>query len=114
MKVFIAKRLVYDNAVALKNSLAKARGLMFSSRVLRPLVFFFSKPSRTGASIHSFFCPEFDAIFVSEDFVVTDVFSRVKPNAFFPPSRKALFLIETFPGDASRKGFVEGVKLRFE
>ncbi|NUN11117.1 DUF192 domain-containing protein [Candidatus Micrarchaeota archaeon] len=115
MKVFINNKPAYSDALELKSFFSKLKGLMFSSRVEKPLVFFFTNSARTENAIHSFFCPRFDAVFISKDFIVVDVFENIAPwNPFISSSRDAKYLVETFPFDAAKKGFRKGVRVRFE
>ncbi|MBI5036918.1 DUF192 domain-containing protein [Candidatus Micrarchaeota archaeon] len=77
----------------------KGWGLMFSSKVREPLVFVFACSAKHG--IHSFFCPDFDAVFLDEEFKVVDKFEVRSSQPWLEPKSEARYLIEAEPGFAS-------------
>ena len=84
----------------------QAMGIMFRKRATRPMLFTFRHPGRIG--IHSFFCPEFDAVFLDRNKRVTETYEDVASNRIITPRRSAAYLIEFPPGTVSRKGIRKG------
>jgi len=81
------------------DSLAKkALGIMFRKK-FRPMLFEFDAAATLKNSIHSMFCPEFDAVFLDAAKRVTEV-RRVKPFSFLVPSKPAKYLLEVPAGAA--------------
>ena len=104
-----AKRALFKARLA-DSSAKKARGIMFSSPAFAPLLFDFERCSRRANSIHSFFCPVFDAVYLDARKRVTQI-AAIRPWRFFVPSRASRFLIELPEGEAKRFGLRNGVKL---
>ena len=75
------------------NGFSRMRGLMFRKKVV-PLLFIFDSPGIFP--IHSHFCPEeFDAVYVSQSGVVTEIFRRIPPGMDrITPAKAASFLLE--------------------
>jgi len=92
------------------SSARKARGIMFNGPRFEPLLFDFGRSARGANSIHSFFCPVFDAVYLDEGKRVTDV-ATIPPWRFFVPCAPSRFLIELPEGEAKRLGLTKGVKL---
>ena len=104
-----AKRALFKARLA-DSSAKKARGIMFSSPAFAPLLFDFGRAGRNANSIHSFFCPVFDAVYLDSDKRVTQAVT-IRPWRFFVPSCASRFLIELPEGEAKRFGLRNGVKL---
>ncbi|HEV8289877.1 MAG TPA: DUF192 domain-containing protein [Candidatus Norongarragalinales archaeon] len=90
--------------------LKRAKGLLFRASFEKPLLF---NDFPKYESIHSFFCPPFDAVFLDEDKKITQVFNNVLANRLVTPSRPSAFLIETPAGDARRKHLRVGMRLQW-
>ncbi len=89
----------------------KARGLMFSRKAF-PILFEFSREGTWENSIHSFFCPRFDAVFLDKQKRVVSVEKNIRPFRFFIVSEKPCkFLLELPPGWGGK--FVKGEKIGF-
>ncbi len=87
-----------STAKVLSTPLARARGLMFKRRVAEPLLFVFPTTSRHANSIHSFFCPPFDAAFVSTEMKVVDYMRNVPANKpLLVPRGDCGYLVEALP-----------------
>jgi uncharacterized membrane protein (UPF0127 family) len=84
--------------------LKKALGIMFRKRISKPLLFPFSYEHRI--SIHSFFCPRFDAVFLDGDRKVIDLHGKIAPGRVLTSSKPAKYLIE-FPA-----GTIKSKKLK--
>ena len=71
----------------------RMRGLMFRDEIV-PILFIFGYEGTF--SIHSYFVKkEFDAIYLSSDGKVTEIYRRIPPNtALVSPKRKSSFLLE--------------------
>jgi len=90
------------SAFLAKTAFDKTLGLMFKSKAI-PLLFEFDGEATTRNSIHSFFCPVFDAVFLDSQKRVVCVFERIQPfKLFITPHKPARFLIE-LPAGESRK-----------
>ena len=72
---------------------SRMRGLMFRDEIV-PILFVFGYNGIF--SIHSYFVKkEFDAIYLSADGAVSEVFRRIPPNtALVRPKKKSSFLLE--------------------
>lgn len=72
---------------------ARARGLMFRRKAV-PLLFEFEYPARHA--IHSFFVPfKFDAIYMDENWEVTDIFKEIKSFVpYISPRSHVKYLLE--------------------
>ncbi len=75
------------------DELSRMRGLMFRPEII-PMLFIFG--SRGLFPIHSYFVKaEFDAIYLSEEGAVTEMFRKIPPNtALVSPKKQASFLLE--------------------
>ncbi|MFH0973764.1 MAG: DUF192 domain-containing protein [Candidatus Micrarchaeota archaeon] len=94
------------------SSAKKARGITFSPPAFAPLLFDFGRAGRSTNSIHSFFCPIFDAVYLDARKRVTQA-ATIRPWRFFVPSRASRFLIELPEGEAKRLGLRNGIKLEW-
>jgi uncharacterized membrane protein (UPF0127 family) len=83
---------------------------MLSPPRFAPLLFDFGRSARSANSIHSFFCPAFDAVFLDAGKRVTQI-ETIRPNGFFVPARPSRFLIELPAGAAEKFGLASGVRL---
>src|SRR3989344_3881561 len=93
----------------------RVKGLMFSKTVKTPLLFEFYHSGDAENGIHSLFCPEFDAVFLTEGKKIARVFERVRPFSFFiTPGAVVKYLLELEPGSAARLELKEGVELGFD
>ncbi|MEM4633933.1 MAG: DUF192 domain-containing protein [Candidatus Anstonellaceae archaeon] len=75
------------------NELSRARGLMFRSKII-PILFVFEK--KGIFPIHSFFVKDFfDAVYLSKEGQVVEIFRRIPPNTpLVVPQKKADYLLE--------------------
>lgn len=105
------KRIGYSRPARLMDTpLRRFRGLMFKRKVEEPLLFIFPSANRHANAIHSFFCPRFDAAFISKANKVLDYFPNVAPNQpLIVPSGQPSMLIEA-PAN-SLKGLKPGDSL---
>ena len=95
---------VFEPARGLK----KFSGIMFRRRVGNPLVFTFNSEARFVNAIHSFFCVEFDAIFLDSKRRIVDI-KRVKPfRPLVVSSKPCKYLIEAEAGYAKKNGWILG------
>ncbi len=74
---------------------------MFERKSFKPRLFEFSDCARLRNSIHSFFCPAFDAVFLDKEKRVAEM-KRVMPFSFATPSKPVKYLIEVPAGQANR------------
>lgn len=114
-KIFLLRRgrkKLLWRAKVLSTHAEITRGIIGCSPEFEPALFIFPRSARWRNSIHSLFCPPFDALFLSEQFFVVDAV-RVKPfNPLVSPRARAKFLIELPAGEASRKRVVVGDELK--
>ncbi|MEM4348452.1 MAG: DUF192 domain-containing protein [Candidatus Anstonellaceae archaeon] len=96
-----------------KTRLQQMRGLMFRKEII-PMLFIFESEGKHP--IHSFFVPAcFDAIYLSKEFVVREIFRRIQPNTLLIcPSENAKFLLELPCKLSSRLKIEVGDVLRLE
>jgi len=114
VRVFVAgkgrKRFLLEARIA--SGFEKVFGIMFSRARFVPLVIEFGVEVRALNAIHSFFCPEFDAVFLDARKRVVDVKPRVKPFTFSVVSRELCkFVLELPAGCTRRFGLRKGLKL---
>ncbi len=92
-----------------------AAGIMKSPPDFQPALFIFPNSSRWRNSIHSFFCPKFDAVFLDEEFEVVDVISQIQPfQLLVIPRQRAKYLLELPAGEAKSKSVALGQKFQFK
>ncbi len=105
------KRMLFKAKLA-DSSFEKTRGIMFSSARFEPLLFDFGRLARAANSVHSLFCPAFDAVYLDERKRVTQC-AAIAPWRFFASNAPSRFLIELPAGAAKRFGLRRGVKLEW-
>lgn len=78
------------------DSLSRTRGLMFRGRII-PILFIFDSPG--NYPIHSHFVKsEFDAVYLSQEGRVAEIFRKVPPNTnIVSPKKEAAYLLELPP-----------------
>ena len=84
---------------------------MFRKRVIRPMLFVFPVPGRV--SIHSFFCPVFDAVFLDRTKRVSETYERILPGKMITPKSPVAYLVEFPAGTVKRKGIRKGTVIKF-
>jgi len=86
------KRVKADLEIA-DSDFSRMRGLMFRDEIV-PILFIFGYNGIF--SIHSYFVKkEFDAVYLSADGTVSEIFRRIPPNtALVSPKKKSSFLLE--------------------
>lgn len=91
---------------------ARMRGLMFRKKVV-PILFIFGYSGTFP--IHSHFCPgEFDAVYVSQQGAVTEIFRKIPPGLDrIAPAKAASFLLELPPEITGKLKIKEGDKLQW-
>ncbi|MCX8174983.1 MAG: DUF192 domain-containing protein [Candidatus Micrarchaeota archaeon] len=100
------KSVVADVEIA-DTEFLRVRGLMFRKKVV-PILFIF--PSDGIYPIHSHFCPgEFDAVYVSSEGRVVEIFRRIPPGKdLVLPQKKARYLLELPPRLTTQLKIEEG------
>ncbi|VVB73549.1 putative ACR [uncultured archaeon] len=104
-------RITLRNYELADTILARAVGIMFRKRIGKPMLFVF--PASGRVSIHSFFCPRFDAVFLDDRKNVTELYENIGPGHLITPKRKAAYLVEFPPNTASRRGIHRGTIIKF-
>jgi uncharacterized membrane protein (UPF0127 family) len=94
------------------NDFARMRGLMFRDRIV-PILFVFGYEGKFP--IHSHFVKDvFDAVYVSKEGRVVEVFRRIPPNTnIVSPKKDASFLVELPCDITDRLGIDEGDLVRW-
>ncbi|MCX8198094.1 MAG: DUF192 domain-containing protein [Candidatus Micrarchaeota archaeon] len=89
----IRKKSVKVSMEIADNELLRMRGLMFRSKII-PILFVFPKAGLFP--IHSHFVRQpFDAVYLSEEGRVLEIFRKIPPNtSLVSPKKKAKFLLE--------------------
>ncbi len=95
-------RVLWKDCDFAESGFERAVGIMFRPRLERPFAIPFSSAGRKRNSIHSVFCPPFDAAFLCNGKVV-DVRQRVPPNQPLIVSAKTCDLVLELPPGESRK-----------
>ncbi|MEM2137539.1 MAG: DUF192 domain-containing protein [Candidatus Anstonellaceae archaeon] len=87
------------------SELSRMRGLMFRKKVI-PMLFIFD--SEGIFPIHSYFVKgKFDAVYLSVDKAVTEIFRGIPPGTpLVTPKKKAKYLLE-LPSEMTRKLAIE-------
>lgn len=93
--------------------LKRAKGLMFRSKIEKPILFILPSESRELNSIHSLFVFfPFDAVFLDSKGVVVDIRENIQPFTFsITPKKPAKYLIEFGAGQAKKRGIKLGKRL---
>ena len=89
----------------------RALGIMFRERISRPMLFVFPYTGRI--SIHSFFCPLFDAVFLDSRKRVIEIHERIPPGRMITSDGQSRYLIELPPGAAARMRLKKGTVIKF-
>lgn len=100
-----------ENYRKLEKDSEKVKGLMFLKKVEKRLVFVFKTDS--AAPFHSFFCPDFDIIFLDKDNVVRE-FYEIRTPMIIHPRYRYRYVIETEPGFIKRYKVKEGDRINFK
>jgi len=104
-------KTLFGSTLVLETLFEKLKGLVFSKRVVQPLLFVFAREATAENAIHSFFCPHFDAIFINAQDVAVDALEVRSSRFFICPAKPFKYLIETFPGDIKKYKVKAGMKL---
>jgi len=64
-------------------------------------------------SIHSFFCPIFDAVFLDRAKRVSEIYDRISSGRMITPKLPAAYLVEFPAGTVKRKGIKKGMAIKF-
>lgn len=88
----------------------KMKGLMFSKKVKERLLFIFE--SETKSKFHSFFCPDFDILFLDEKGKIVYLKEIRKPQVI-DPGKKYRCVLESEPGFIKKKKIKVGDIIRF-
>ncbi|MEM3369305.1 MAG: DUF192 domain-containing protein [Candidatus Micrarchaeia archaeon] len=89
------KKIMLRRYKILKTNAEKTKGLMFLDKVEERLVFIFKND--IDSPFHSFFCPEFDIIFLNEKMRVNE-YQEVRTWRFIKPKKKYKYVLEAEPG----------------
>lgn len=108
----INKEYILKNYEYADSAFKRAMGIMFRKQIDRPMLFIF--PTRGRTSIHSFFCPKFDAVFLDYNRRVIDSYERIGPGQIIIPRERVNYLIEFPPGTISKERIRKGVVIKFK
>jgi len=107
----IMREIKLQNYELADTLLLRAKGIMFRKRITRPMLFVF--PALERVSIHSFFCPVFDAVFLNRAKKVSETYERILPGRMITPKSPAAYLVEFPAGTVKQKGIRKGTVIRF-
>ncbi len=93
-------------------TIKRAIGIMLRRRVTRPMLFLFDETN--VVSIHSFFCPPFDAVFLDKQRKVVGLHRYIRPNHIVSSERPVKYLIEFPPGTIGRLGIAKGTIIKMK
>lgn len=103
-----------ENFVLADNTLRRVVGIMFKDKNFIPLIFIFPKESILLPTIHSFFCPPFDAVYLDKNKKVVDFYENVPPfKLSISPKFPSKYLIEAPVGFISKNKIKKGVLIEF-
>ena len=106
------KSIVIGNYKACKGVLSQAKGLMFTRRRQRGLIFIFNKEN--NVSLHMFFVfYPIDVLFLSSDKKVVEIKENFRPFTFYFPRRKSRFVIELPEGTIKKSKTSVGDTISF-
>jgi uncharacterized membrane protein (UPF0127 family) len=94
------------------NDFSRMRGLMFREKIV-PILFIFGREGLFPIHSH-FVAAPFDAVYVSQQGIVTEIFRKIPPNTnLVSPKKDASYLIELPPEDTGRLAIRTGDKLEW-
>lgn len=87
----------------------KMTGLMFSKKVSTPLFFVFER--ETSQPFHSFFCPDFDIVFLDKNYNVNE-FYKIRNWKVIRPKIVYKYVLEAEPGFIARRRIKKGDRIK--
>ncbi|MCS7109524.1 MAG: DUF192 domain-containing protein [Candidatus Micrarchaeota archaeon] len=99
------------NYVIMRSFLEKIKGLMFERKIRKRLLFEFEKDEISP--FHSFFCPNFEILFLDENMKVNE-FYKIKEWKIIQPKSAYRFVLEAEPGFIRRYKIKVGKKIELE
>lgn len=91
----------------------KFAGIMFRGEHRHLMLFPLEKETRTGAAIHSFFCPPFDVLWLDSNKKVVDLRKDIGPwNPNLMPKKECFYILEAPVGYIRNKKIKIGTKLK--
>lgn len=112
MKIKNNSAYILKNYEVADTSFKKAIGIMFRKRIEKPMLFTFF--TRGRISIHSFFCPLFDAVFLDDRKRVVDIYRQIRSGQIIVSKEIASYLVEFPPGTVSKENIRKGVVIKFK
>jgi len=106
----MGREIKINNYKTVTTDKEKIKGLMFSKRVDKRLIFIFSND--VNFAFHSFFCPNFDIIFLNSKKEVI-YFESVKKPKIIKCNRKYKYVIEAELGFVEKNRIKKGDKIRW-
>ncbi len=106
------KKKDIDDAIVCNSLWSKAKGLMFKSRVEKPLIFIFDDERRHALHMLFVFCP-IDVLFLDKHKKVVDIKENFRPFAFYTPKEKCMYIVEMAAGSIKQSKTKLGDKLAF-
>jgi len=107
------KKSLHADVEIADSELSRMRGLMFRKKII-PLLFIFD--SEGIFPIHSYFVKgKFDAVYLSCDKAVTEIFRGIPPSTpLMTPKKKAKYLLELPSGMTGKLAIEEGDKMGWD
>ena len=110
--ISIGRRIIAKSYKEAKSIADKGFGLMFKTKVTKPLVFFFDKEKIVSLHMWFVFMP-IDVIFLDSNKNIVEILEDFKPFSYYNPKNKAKYVIEFEAGTIKNKKIKIKEKVKF-
>lgn len=104
--------IISKNSVLIYNNFSKFKGLMFSKKQNKSLIFRFDREKIISLHMLFVFYP-IDVLFLNKNKIVVDKKENFKPFTFYKSRKKAMYVIELLNGSIKKTGTQVGNKIKF-
>jgi uncharacterized protein len=106
------KTLISNDVRICSSSWSKAKGLMFKTKVEKPLIFPFDNERKRALHMLFVFCP-IDVLFLWKDKKVVDMKEDFRPFTFYTPKKPCQYVVELSQGSIKKSKTRIGDKIAF-
>ncbi len=106
------KKIMSEDFVVCSDIFTMAKGLMFSRKQERALVFKFKKERKISLHMLFVFYP-IDVLFLNKEKTVVGMKENFMPFTFYKSKKEAMFAVELNEGDIKKTKTMIGDKIRF-
>jgi uncharacterized protein len=103
----IGNKLISKEVAFADNIFSKGFGLMFKSRVDKPLIFPFEEEKLIPLHMFFVFTP-IDVLFLDRNKKIIEIKDNFKPFTYYSPKNKAKYVIELSPGSVKENKIKKG------